>query len=93
MWQTASPVLESFVGDSNQREEVREGALRELGDVLASRESSTTAWKRLTADACAARQTDFGGQDQQMSHDAKLVMPVPVLSSQTELFAYNGKTR
>ena len=78
MWQKMSPVLDSFIGDTNQRGEAREGALRELRDVLVTKESSSTAWKRLTADACAARHSDFKAQDQQMSHDAKLVMKYPL---------------
>ena len=74
MWQKMSSVLESVVEDTNQRDEAREGALRELRDVLVTKESSSPAWKSLTADACAARRTDSKAQDQQMSHDAKLVI-------------------
>ena len=76
MWQKMSPVLESIVEDTNHREEAQEGALRELRDVLVTMESSSSAWKSLTADACAARHTDSKAQDQQMSHDAKLVSNV-----------------
>lgn len=80
MWQRALPVLDSCVGGSNS-EEGREGILRELREILTSGESSTDVWKRLTADACAARLADPKSEDQQMSHDAKLVMdclpPVP----------------
>ena len=73
MWQKMSPVLECIVEDTNQREEAWEGALRELRDVLLTKESSSSAWKSLTADACAARHSDFKAEDQQISHDAKLV--------------------
>ena len=79
MWQTVSPVLQAFVGDSSQREKAREGALRELRDVLVTREGSSSAWKSLTADACAARHRDSTDEDQQMSHDARLVMTHPCL--------------
>lgn len=80
MWQKVSPVLQAFLGDSNQREEAREGALRELRNVLVTRESSSSAWKNLTADACAARHRDSTDQDQQMSHDARLVINHPLTS-------------
>lgn len=77
MWHQVSPVLQAFVGDNNQREEAREGALRELRDVVVSREGSSSAWKSLTADALAARHRDLTDQDQQMSHDARLVIDHP----------------
>ena len=80
MWQKMSPVLESIVEDTNQREEAWEGALRELRDVLVTRESSSSAWKSLTADACAARHSNFKAEDQQISHDAKLVTKHPLIS-------------
>ena len=72
LWRKALPVLDSCIGDTN-REAGREAFLRELRHILESGESSTDAWKRLTADACAARLADPKAEGQQLSHDAKLV--------------------